>query len=52
MEVTMQFKKDTKHTYVFIDETLDTPITQLYIHKRAFPDGAPGQIKVTVDEAP
>jgi len=46
--ITMKHKKDTKHTQVFVDDSLDSPITQLYVHKRAFGDDVPSEIEVEV----
>lgn len=46
--VPMKLERETKGTYVFKTDAEDAAITQLYIRKAGFPDGAPESITVTV----
>lgn len=47
-EVTLQYSKETKRTYVYHDPDGVHPISRLYIDKSAMTDGAPESIKVEV----
>ena len=49
LKVTMTLKKETKNTFVYDNDDEGTPITQLYIKKTAYTDGAPAIITVRVE---
>jgi hypothetical protein len=47
-KVTLTFSKETKNTFVFVDQEDGAVIPSLYVRKEAFPNGAPDSITVTV----
>ena len=49
-EVVMTHKKSTKHTEVYENSELLTPITSLYISKSAFTSTVPKVVKITIED--
>lgn len=45
--LSMKFSKSTKGTHVYVDETPNTPITQIYIKKEGLSSQPPQEIEVT-----
>lgn len=45
--LTMKLSKSTKGTHVYVDDTPNTPITQIYIQKAGLPNQPPQEIEVT-----
>ncbi len=46
----MKKAKETKGTFVYGETTEGTPVQTLYISKKAFPNGAPEKIQLTIEE--
>ena len=46
------FEKDTKNTYRYLSADEDSPIPNIYIRKKTFPEGPPQNIAVTLEVQP
>lgn len=49
-DVPMSLAKETKGTFVFHADDESAPVTQVYVRKEGFPNGAPATIVLTVTE--
>ena len=50
IKVNMKMSRDTKGTFVYKDDTDNTPVPSIYIRKSAFKGEAPKQITLTIEE--
>lgn len=51
IKVTLTKSRDTKGTFVYKDDSDNTPVPSLYIRKSAFKGDAPEQITLTIEES-
>jgi len=49
IEIEMNYKKSTKGTHVYSDESSDSPVPSLYIKRVALPTEPPKTIKVSIE---
>ena len=47
--IEMNYKKSTKGTHVYMDESEDAPVPTLYIKRQALPNEAPKKINITIE---
>jgi len=48
--IKLTYKKSTKGTHVYVDDSLDAPIPSLYVKRKALPEDAPKSLTITIEE--
>ena len=48
--ITMNFKKSTKNTHVYEDNTSNAPVPTLYVKREALTSPVPTRLKITIEE--
>ena len=51
IKVTLTKARDTKGTFVYKDDSDNTPVPSIYIRKSAFKSEAPERITLTIEES-